>query len=1050
MNSVLAVVVALVLAWSLPSQPAPRDVDLTAPDGTRLKTTYFAADRPGPAVLLLHMCITTRASWEPVARQLAAAGVNVMTIDNRGFGESGGPRYEGAGPEVDRQLEQKWPGDFDAAFAWLTAQPGVDKRRIGLGGGSCGVNNAVGLASRHADVRSLALLAGGTDSAGITYLIGHPWLPIFGAAAADDKYDPQFPQVMRWFVDVTGNPRNKFVGFADGGHGTEIFRPHPELVKQIVDWFVNTLVTAPVDPSAKFTPKKTAISEFWSVVSAPGGAAQATRMFREARARDPHAFLFPESMLNQLGYGRLTAGQLDDAVEMFKLNTEAYPASANAQDSLADAYAARGQTDLALAAEQKCLELLPAYKADEQFKSALRKAAEEKLAKLKASAGNGGQGSSPAPAAAHAIDIAGMDPATAPGDDFFRYANGTWLKTTEIPPERASIGVGYDVYVKTQEQTREIIDGIDRKTAAAGSEERQIADYYDTFLDEAAIEAQGLAPLQQLLAPVAAIQDRRALATVACGELRADVDALNNTNFQTDHLFGLWFAADLSDPTRYAAFLLQGGLGMPDRDYYLESGPEMEKARASYLTHIERMLTLAKIPDAHAKAARVFALEKQIAGVHATRTASVDVKQGNNPWTRDEFATRAPGLDWPACFAAAGLANVPRFIVWHPDAVRGMAALAGHESIDTWRDYLTFHTIDHYGNYLPKAFVDQRFAFYGTALSGTQAQRARSKRALDETSAALGDAVGKLYAHRFFPESAKQQLQLMAKNLIVAFDRRIDKLAWMDPKTKANAKAKLSTLIVGVGYPDHWRSYAGLQIVRGEALMNAWRAEKFWYDSERAKLGHPVARDEWMMTPQTVNAVNLPVLNALNFPAAILQAPYFDPAAPAAVNYGAVGAVIGHEISHSFDDQGSQFDASGRFTNWWTKEDFDHFKEASAKLVAQYNAYHPLPDLAVNGQLTLSENIADLAGLAAAYDAYHLEQHTPQPQDDRQLFIAYAQAWRTKMRDPLLRQLVMTDGHAPDEFRADTVRNLDPWYPAFDVKPGQRLYLAPADRVRVW
>lgn len=662
---------------------------------------------------------------------------------------------------------------------------------------------------------------------------------------------------------------------------------------------------------------------------------------------------------------------------------------------------------------------------------------------------------SPAGGGSGAIDMAGMDRATAPGDDFFRYANGTWLKTKEIPADRSYDGATYALYEKTQEQTRQLIDGIDRN---ASGDDRQVKDYYDTFLDEAAIEAQGLAPLQPLLATVDAIQDRRALTTYVCGDLRADVDALNATNFHTDRLFGFWFAADLDDPTRYAPFLMQGGLGMPDRDYYIDASAGMEKTRASYLAHIEKMLTLAKIPDAKAKAARVFALERKIAGVHATRTESVDVKGANNPWPREEFAKRAPGLDWTECFQASGLANVPRVIVWHPKAVRGLAALFGSESIDSWRDYLTFHVIDRYALYLPKAFVDQRFAFYGKELTGAQEPRARWKRALDETNDALGDAVGKLYVHRFFPEQAKQQLQVILKNITHAFERRIDNLDWMTPATKAAAKAKVSTLVVGVGYPDKWRSYTGLGIVRGEALMNRWRAEEFAFDRERGKLEQPVARDEWMMTPQTVNAVNLPVLNAMNFPAAFLQPPFFDPAAPPAVNYGAIGAVIGHEISHSFDDQGSQFDASGKFRNWWTKEDFDHFKTASAKLVAQYNAYRPLPDLALNGQLTLSENIADLAGLAAAYDAFRAAAPAaPSSQieksnftDDQQFFVAFAQAWRTKMREQMLRQIVMTDGHAPDEFRADTVRNLDAWYTAFAIKPGQRLYLAPPDRVRVW
>ena len=363
--------------------PGGRDVDIIASDGTALKATYFAA-RPGPAVLLMHMCITTRTSWEPVAEQLRAAGVSALTIDNRGFGESGGPRFDPGNPEVQRQLNEKWSGDFDAAFAWLVDQSGVDKSRIGAGGGSCGANNAVKLASRHPEVRSLVLLAGGTDSAGVKYLEDNPWLPIFSAAAADDEFDSQAPQLMRWFAEVSGNPRNRFVGFKDGRHGTEIFGPHPELPRQIVAWFVDTLVKSSADPTARFTRRKTAISEFWAVATQRNAAANARRRFRDARKRDPKAFLFPELILNQLAYTRLQDGDTDDAVELFTLNVEAYPTSSNAQDSLADGYVARGQIDLALAAEQKCLDLLATDRINDQFKAALRQAAEQKIAKLKA------------------------------------------------------------------------------------------------------------------------------------------------------------------------------------------------------------------------------------------------------------------------------------------------------------------------------------------------------------------------------------------------------------------------------------------------------------------------------------------------------------------------------------------------------------------------------------------------------------------------------------------------------------------------------------------
>ena len=363
--------------------PAQKDVDITAPDGTKLRATFFSALKPGPGVLLLHMCNTTRKSWEPVAKQLSEKGINALTIDNRGFGESGGPRFDISKPEVARQLNEKWPEDFDAAYNFLASQAGVDKTRIALGGGSCGVDNAVKLARRHPGMKSLVLLAGGTDLAGINYIAQHPELPIFTAAAADDEYGANTIQLMQWFSGISGNPRTKFSGFKDGRHGTEIFGPHPELVDQIVAFLVDTLITSPVDLQAHATPRKTPASEFWALVNQPEGAAKAAESFHAARKRDPNAFVFPEFPINLLGYARLQAGEKQEAIVLFKLNTEAYPESANAQDSLSDGYLAAGQNDLALAAEQKCLELLPADKNDADFKARLEQAAKEKITKLK-------------------------------------------------------------------------------------------------------------------------------------------------------------------------------------------------------------------------------------------------------------------------------------------------------------------------------------------------------------------------------------------------------------------------------------------------------------------------------------------------------------------------------------------------------------------------------------------------------------------------------------------------------------------------------------------
>jgi dienelactone hydrolase len=376
------VLLAAGIAYS--QTPSSKDLDITTPDGIKLRATFFSAGKPGPGVMLLHMCNTARKSWEPVAKELSEKGINALTIDNRGFGESGGPRFEGSSPDVKKQLNDKWPGDFDAAYDYLVGQPGVDKARIAVGGGSCGVGNAIGVAQRHPDVKALVLLSGGTDLAGINFIAQHPQRPIFTAAAADDEYNPATLDLMQWFSDISGNPRTKFSGFKDGRHGTEIFGPHPELVHQIVAFLVDTLVTSPVDLTASVTRRKTTASEFWVLVNEPGRATKAAAVFHEARKRDPNAVVFPEFPINLLGYARLQAGDKNEAVALFKLNAEAYPASANAQDSLSDGYLAAGQNDLALAAEQKCLALLPADKNDAQFKAQLEQAAKEKIAKLTA------------------------------------------------------------------------------------------------------------------------------------------------------------------------------------------------------------------------------------------------------------------------------------------------------------------------------------------------------------------------------------------------------------------------------------------------------------------------------------------------------------------------------------------------------------------------------------------------------------------------------------------------------------------------------------------
>jgi len=648
-----------------------------------------------------------------------------------------------------------------------------------------------------------------------------------------------------------------------------------------------------------------------------------------------------------------------------------------------------------------------------------------------------------------------MDTSAAPGDDFNAYANGGWIKATPIPADKPSYGIDEILADETRKRTLTLIQEAAQAGSDASGDARKIADFYASFMDEAAIESKGIAPLKPQLDAIAAIADRHDLARVLGGQLRADVDPLNDTNFETLNLLGVWVSQGLTDPSHSFPYLLQGGLGMPDRDYYLSATPHMAGLRKQYQAHIAATFKLAGFEDPEARAARVFALETKMAAVHATRVESEDVHSVVS-WKRDELAAKAPGLDWAALLDAAGLQDSPVFMIWHPKAVPGLSALAATEPLDAWKDWLRFHAVERAANLLPKPFVDERFNFYGRALSGIPELRPRWQRGVDYTNQALGEAVGRLYVKRYFPPQTKAKVQAMVSDLVKAFGKRIDALTWMSPETKAKAKQKLETLKVGVGYPDRWQDYAGLEIVRGDALGNAQRADLFEYRRQLAKLHQPVDRDEWWMTPQTVNAVNLPLQNALNFPAAILQAPYFDANADAAHNYGSMGAIIGHEISHSFDDQGSQFDAAGRLANWWTKQDFDHFKAASEALAAQFDAYRPFPDLAVNGHQTLSENIADVAGLLAAYDAYRLSLDGKPDvakdnfSGDQRFFISFAQSWRSRIRDAALRTEIATDGHAPEQYRADTVRNLDAWYDAFPVQPSQKLYLAAKDRVRVW
>ncbi len=656
----------------------------------------------------------------------------------------------------------------------------------------------------------------------------------------------------------------------------------------------------------------------------------------------------------------------------------------------------------------------------------------------------------------HGINVANMDRSQKPGDNWYLYCNGDWIKRTELPPDRARIGVFSHLDDLSNKRTAALIEEIAKSNPAAGSSQRKIGDLYNSYMDEAAIDARGLKPIQPMLKDIAGISNKKELAFALGQTLRADVDALNNTNFHTAHLFGLWVAPGFNDSEHYAAYLLQGGVQLPDREYYFDDTEHMKEVRTKYQTHVATMLKLAGFDDTDARAQRIMALEKEIASKHLTLAENDDIHKANNTWTQADFNSKAPGLDWAEYFRGAGLTKEASFIVWQPTAFAGESALVQSEPLETWKDWLAYHLIEEYAPFLSKPIADENFAFFGATLTGAQQQRPRWQRGVVVVNRYVGDDVGRIYAQRYFPAEAKAQAEAMVANIIAAFRKRIDALSWMAASTKAEAQAKLTTLYVGIGYPETWIDYSAYEVKPDDIFGNVWRGKLFDYHRHVARLGKQIDRHEWSMTPQTVNAVNLPLQNALNFPAAILQPPFFDPKAPPAANYGAIGSIIGHEISHTFDSEGSAFDSKGRVRNWWTPADLAHFEAATDKLAAQYDTYYPFPDLHVKGKQTLAENIADLAGIAASHDGFIASLNgkaAPTYEGftgDQQFFIAFGQNYASKGRDAALRQQVMVDSHSPAQYRSDTVRNIDAWYSSFDVKPGETLYLTPEQRVRIW
>ena len=638
------------------------------------------------------------------------------------------------------------------------------------------------------------------------------------------------------------------------------------------------------------------------------------------------------------------------------------------------------------------------------------------------------------------FDTAGMDRSVQPGDNFYHYANGIWAKNTPIPADKSNYGMFTRLDDISKERTRAIIE------ETARDPNSKIGSAYTAFLDTAAIEAKGLAPIQPWLGEIKGLGNRSGYAALAAKAGRYGIGIP----------FGLFVGQDDKSPDRYVTQMFQGGIGMPDRDYYLLTDARMQGIRAKYLAHLTKVLELAGEANAAARAKALLDFETEVAKVHWTQVDSRDATKTYNLMQLAKLQADAKGFGWATFLRDSGLSAATEVNVAQPSAINGIARLVSRAPLQVLKDQLLIRSLDQYAAVLPKAFDDEAFAFYGTTLSGTPQQEERWKRAVTFTTGALADDVSQIYVQRHFPPETKAAADALVRNVVAAMGRRIDSLTWMAPETKVRARAKLANFRTKIGYPERWKDYSALEIRRDDPLGNAMRAAQWAHDDNITRLGEPIRRWEWGMTPMTINAYANFGMQEIVFPAAILQPPFFDPNADPAINYGGIGAVIGHEISHHFDDQGAKYDENGRLNEWWTEADKKAFEAAGKALVAQYDAYEIFPGANIKGAFTLGENIGDLAGLTIAHDAWKqslggaeapvLDGFT----GDQRFYLGWAQVWRRNYREANLRQRLITDPHSPSEQRAAVVRNLDPWYPAFSVQPGQKLYLPPEQRVRIW
>ena len=643
------------------------------------------------------------------------------------------------------------------------------------------------------------------------------------------------------------------------------------------------------------------------------------------------------------------------------------------------------------------------------------------------------------------VDLTAMDSKVKPGDDFFAYVNGAWAKRTEIAPDRTFVGIDSILNDQLDRDVRTIVEDMAKASASAGPIGQQVGDFYASWMDEAGIAAKGAAPLKPHLDRIASLRDK--------GEL---VELFATTGYPSP--VGVSIFPDLSEPTRYGVYAGQGGLGMPNRDYYLLEGAKYDAYRAAYKAYLTKLQQLAGFADAAARTDRIFALETAIAKVHWKPEDSRDVSKIYNPMDRAKLSAFAPQLQWDRALPKAGLGDVKTVVVLETSAVQAIAKMVDSVPLDTWKEYEAAHFINSHAAYLTKDFDQARFDFYSKTLRDVPTQRDRWKRGVDMVNGSLGEAVGQIYVQRHYPPEASRQMGELIENFRAALKEKIETNSWMDAATKKEALAKLATFDPRTGHPVKYIDYSTLKVDRSDLFGNVLRSERFEWNLLLERMKKPVDRTLWGMTPQTNNAYYDPTQNQITFPAGILQPPYFDPDADPAANYGSIGATIGHEIGHGFDDQGRKFDGSGKLRDWWSEESAKQYDARAIRLVKQYDAYEPIPGVHIKGQLTLGENLGDLGGLEVAYAAYrrYVARHGEPPvigglTGDQRFFIAYGYSWQRKNREGDLRARLLTDPHSPAEYRVNgVVRNMDEWYKAFNVKPGDKMYLPPEERVRIW